>query len=122
MQEFVRLGQDLRNQGVFVKILDVEHLSVHLVAVVSCLVNICKKIFVLKIKSPVLLEVVRILVILRRESCSLHLLHVDSSHFGRRDGAWSERDWLLLIKSPTANRSIIEVDLVSWTSPEAMGR
>ena len=90
MQEFVRLGQDLRHKGVLIEVLDVEHLSVHLVAVVSCLIDICKEIFVLKVKSPVLLEVVSILVILRREGRSFHLFHVNSSHFVRRDGTWSE--------------------------------
>ena len=88
----------------------------------SCLIDICKEIFVLKVKSPVLLEVVSILVILRRECCSFHLFHVYSSHFVRRDGAWSEWHWFLLIQSTTANRSIVEVNLVSRTSPEAMGR
>jgi hypothetical protein len=86
----VGLGQDLRYEGVLIEVFDVEHLSVHLVTMVSCLINVCEEIFVLKVKSPVLLEVVSILVILRRESCSFHLLHVNSSHFVRRDGAWSE--------------------------------
>ena len=41
VQEFVGLGQDLRYEGVLVKVFDVKHLSIHLVAVVSSLIDVC---------------------------------------------------------------------------------
>jgi hypothetical protein len=40
MQEFVGLSQNLRHQGVFVEVFDIEHFTIHFVALVSCLVNI----------------------------------------------------------------------------------
>ena len=89
---------------------------------VSCLVNICKEIFVLEVKSPVFLVVVSLFIIIRWEISPLYLLHVHSAHLRRRDGAWSERDWLLIFESAASDRSILKVDLLIWTSSKAMWR
>lgn len=124
VQELVRLGQNLRDESVFVEIFDVEHLSVHLVAVMGCLIDVSQQVLVLEIQSPILLEVVSVLIIFWRETSSLHLFHVNSSDLGRRDGSRSERHRLLLlkVKAPTANRPIVEVHLITWASPEAVRR
>ena len=99
----MRLCQYLRDESILIKVLDVEHFPIHLVAVMSCLVNICEQVFVLEIQSPVFFIVVSFLIIFGWEVGSFDLLHIDSSYFGRRDGARSERNRLLLIKATAAD-------------------
>ena len=47
MQELVRLGHDLRDQGIVVEVLDVHYLSIHFEVFVCCLVNVCYQILIL---------------------------------------------------------------------------
>lgn len=68
------LCHNLWHQSILVKIFNVKHFAVHFVAVMSCLVDVCKKIFVLEVQSPIFFEVVSLLIKFRRDISALDLL------------------------------------------------
>lgn len=68
------LCHNLWHQSILVKIFSVEHFAVHFVAVMSCLVDVRKKIFVLEVQSPIFFEVVSLLIKFRRDISALDLL------------------------------------------------
>lgn len=87
MQEFVWLGQDLRYQSVLIEVFYVEDFAVHFIVLVSSLINIRHKVFILKVHTPELTIIVRGIIKNRWLICALNLLAVDSSDLVGRDAS-----------------------------------
>lgn len=64
VQELVRLSEDLGNQGVFVKVLDVEDFARHFVVLGSRLVNVTNQVLVLEEEPPEFFVIINLGVVL----------------------------------------------------------
>ena len=91
MQELVWLGQDLRHQGVLIEVLYIEDFPIHLIVLMSSLINICNKVLILKVHAPELAIVIRAVIEDWRLVRALNLLTVNSSDLVWRDAARPER-------------------------------
>ena len=81
VQEFMRLGENLRNKSVFIEVLDVENFPVHLITLMGSLIDISHQVFVLEVNSPEFSVIVLVFIILRRPCSAMHLFLVIPINF-----------------------------------------
>lgn len=122
----MRLREDLWHECVVIEVFDVVHLSAHLVVLMSSLIDVTNKVFVLEIDAPELLVIVCVWIERRRCRRPINLLHIVFSNLTWWDRSRSHREhdlvrvWLSIF-------GVILLAAVSWLcrahlSSEAMRR